>query len=68
MAVVAASSAPADQADTAERVRAVLTSLVHERQVLRRAGTDPAALEANRLSIVYWQQELSKRLIATRGR
>ena len=64
MAVVEASPDPADHAaDTADRVRSVLSSLVHERQALRYAGTDPAALEANRLAIVYWQQELSKRLI-----
>jgi hypothetical protein len=65
VAVVEPLPDPADQADTADRVRAVLTSLVGERQSLRRAGTDQAALEANRLAIVYWQQELSKRLIET---
>jgi hypothetical protein len=50
-------------ADTAGRIRVVLDSLVRERQALRHGGIDPAALEANRISIVYWQQELSKRLI-----
>jgi hypothetical protein len=59
VAVVDASPDPADQA------RAVLASLVGERQALRHHGTDRAALEANRLAIVYWQQELSKRLIET---
>ena len=68
MAVVVASPEPVDQADTAERIRAVLNSLVHERQALRHAGADQAALEANRLAIVYWQQELSKRLVETRAR
>jgi hypothetical protein len=63
MAVVGASPDPAGQADTADRVRAILSSLVRERQTLRHARTDRAALEANRLAIVYWQQELSKRLI-----
>jgi hypothetical protein len=63
MAVVATSPDGAGRAGKADRVRAVLASLVHERQALRYAGTDRAALEANRLAIVYWQQELSKRLI-----
>jgi hypothetical protein len=63
VALVEASSDPAGHADNTDRVRAVLASLVHERQTLRHAGTDRAALEANRLAIVYWQQELSKRLI-----
>ena len=63
MAVVETSPDAAGRAGNADRVRAVLASLVHERQALRYAGTDRAALEANRLAIVYWQQELSKRLI-----
>jgi hypothetical protein len=58
-----ASPAPTDQSNSADRIRLVLDSLVSERQALRHRGTDPAALEANRLAIVYWQQELSKRLI-----
>jgi hypothetical protein len=53
------------QRETEERIRGVLESLVSERQGLRRAGTDRAALEANRLAIVYWQQRLSHRLIET---
>jgi hypothetical protein len=53
------------QADTEDRIRQVLNSLVRERQELRRRGTDRATLEANRIAIVYWQQELSKRLIQT---
>jgi hypothetical protein len=56
-------STHSDQYDTSDRIRRVLDSLVQERQELRRRNTDPAALEANRLAIVYWQQELSKRLI-----
>ena len=63
MAVVETPPDGAGRAGNADRVRAVLASLVHERQALRYAGTDWAALEANRLAIVYWQQELSKRLI-----
>jgi hypothetical protein len=53
----------ANHANTEERIRLVLNSLVRERQELRRRGTDQAALEANRVGIIYWQQELSKRLI-----
>ena len=61
--VIVASPAPTDQSNSADRIRLVLDSLVSERQALRHLGNDPAALEANRLAIVYWQQELSKRLI-----
>ncbi len=55
----------ADQSDTADRIRMTLDSLVRERQELRHRGTDPAALEANRIALVYWQKELSRRLIET---
>ena len=60
-----ASPTLAHQANTEDRIRGVLNSLVRERQELRRRGTDRATLEANRIAIVYWQQELSKRLIET---
>jgi hypothetical protein len=43
----------------------MLASLVRERQELRHRGTDPAALEANRIALVYWQQELSRHLSET---
>ena len=59
---------PTDRAGAAERIRAILDTLVHERQALRHAGNDQAALEANRLAIVYWQQELSSRLIEVGAR
>ena len=45
-----------------ERVREILTRLRVERDNLRRTSTDKAALEANRLSIVYWQSRLSNSL------
>jgi hypothetical protein len=61
--VIVASPARTDQSNSADLIRLVLDSLVNERQALRHRGTDPAAIEANRLAIVYWQQELSKRLI-----
>jgi hypothetical protein len=68
VALVEASPDPAGREDATERVRAVLASLVHERQTLRSGRTDRAALEANRLAIVYWQQELSRRLIENGAR
>ena len=68
MAVVGPSPEHAVRADTADRIRAILNTLVHERQTLRYAGNDQAALEANRLAIVYWQQELSSRLIEVGAR
>ena len=69
MAVVAVpASDSADRAETLDRIRAILNTLVHERQALRHAGTDQPALEANRLAIVYWQQELSSRLIEAGAR
>ena len=52
----------AGEPENEARIRAVLDSLVHERQELRRSGVDAAALEANRLAIVYWQQALSLQL------
>ena len=56
----------AAQANTEDRIRVVLDSLVRERQELRRRGTDQPALEANRVGIIYWQQELSRRHIEAR--
>jgi hypothetical protein len=44
------------------RVREILTRLATEREGLRRDSADRAALEANRLSIVYWQSRLSRSL------
>jgi hypothetical protein len=63
-----ASPAFAHEGSAADRIREVLNSLVRERQTLRFRGADRDTLEANRISIVYWQQELSKRLIETSAR
>ena len=52
----------ATDVETEARIRAVLDSLVRERRELRRSEVERAALEANRLAIVYWQQALSSRL------
>jgi hypothetical protein len=43
----------------------VIDSLVSERQALRSSGADHATIEANRISLVYWQQELARALIAS---
>ena len=51
------------------RIRQILADLVHQRQSLRRASDSPETmlLEANRRSIVYWQAELARALLADRG-
>jgi hypothetical protein len=51
----------------ADAIRLILADLVHQRQRLRGAESDASLLEANRLSIVYWQSELSRALLAERG-
>lgn len=63
-APVAVKPSSAERAEATHRIRAVISSLVTERQALRDHGSDLAALEANRLALVYWQQELAKRLAA----
>jgi hypothetical protein len=45
-------------------IEEIIRKLVDERQRLRRCKTDAATLEANRLSIVYWQSQLSRSLLA----
>jgi hypothetical protein len=47
----------------AEHIRRILDRLVQERQQLRRTTADGAALEANRLALVYWQNELQRALL-----
>jgi hypothetical protein len=51
------------------RIREILADLVHQRQSLRGASdTDETVLlEANRRSIVYWQGELARAVLAERG-
>jgi hypothetical protein len=53
---------PVTLPDTAlgERIRAIVVSLVEERRQLREASAGVLELEANRLAIVYWQQELAR--------
>lgn len=49
------------------RIREILDDLVHQRQRLRSAPAEAELLEANRRSIVYWQTELSRALLAEQG-
>jgi len=49
------------------RIREILDDLVHQRQRLRSSPDEAGLLEANRRSIVYWQTELSRALLAEQG-
>lgn len=51
-----------------DTIQAIIRSAVNERQSMRRAGADKAALEANRRTIVYWQGRLARALIDSRAR
>jgi hypothetical protein len=42
------------------KIRAILDVLVRERQKMKQTATEPGLTEANRLSIVYWQSQLSR--------
>jgi hypothetical protein len=42
------------------QIESILADLILERQRLRRDNADKPLLEANRLAIVYWQQELTR--------
>jgi hypothetical protein len=45
-----------------ELIGRVLDSLVSERQRLRGSSVEPALLEANRMAIIYWQNELVREI------
>jgi hypothetical protein len=47
------------------RIHAILDNLIQERHRLRRDRSELPLLEANRLAIIYWQQELSRALAAS---
>ena len=47
-----------------DTAREIVHRLVLERQQLRRNGADEQALEANRLSLAYWQAEVNRALVA----
>jgi hypothetical protein len=44
----------------AGRVQAILESLIEERRRLRGDPDDASLLEANRIAIIYWQQQLER--------
>jgi hypothetical protein len=62
------SAAAAEPAARADRIREILEDLIRQRQLLRLGGTasESVLLEANRLSIVYWQTELARELLDRR--
>jgi hypothetical protein len=62
------SAAAAEPAARADRIREILEDLIRQRQLLRLGGTasESVLLEANRLSIVYWQTELARELLDQR--
>jgi hypothetical protein len=41
-------------------VQAILESLIDERRRLRGDRDDASLLEANRIAIIYWQQQLER--------
>jgi hypothetical protein len=47
-----------------EAARQIVRRLALERERLRRDGAAPEALEANRLSLAYWQGQMNRALIA----
>jgi hypothetical protein len=51
-----------------ETAQQIVHRLAIEREQMRRSGADPQALEANRLSLVYWQSEVNRSLIAAHRR
>jgi hypothetical protein len=57
---------PAAAGPSTGRIHAILDNLIRERQRLRNAAYEESLLEANRLAIVYWQQELTRALAAQR--
>lgn len=62
------SAAAAEPAARTDRIREILKDLIRQRQLLRLGGTasESVLLEANRLSIVYWQTELARELLDQR--
>ena|SRR5215468_10678631 len=58
---------PGGAGPSAGRIHSILDSLIRERQRLRNAAHEESLLEANRLAIVYWQQELTRALAARSG-
>jgi hypothetical protein len=57
------------EATRSDRIHEILADLISQRQSLRlrATGSDSGLLEANRLSIVYWQTELARALVTEHG-
>jgi hypothetical protein len=51
-----------------DAARAILNDLIRQRQQMQGADCDRSPLEANRLAIVFWQQELRRAIEAKHGR
>ena len=50
----------------ASDIRSIIDKLVQERQALRAAGADRAALDANRHALAYWQLALTQHAVQER--
>jgi hypothetical protein len=59
MAGAAMTAAPSLEGELVDQIRRIVVSLVNERQQMSSA-VDAIELEANRLAIVYWQEELTR--------
>jgi hypothetical protein len=55
---------PVRDAGATSSVRRVIDSLVIERQRLRRDNAGSALLDANRIALRYWQEQLAKLAVA----
>ena len=51
-----------------DAARTILSDLIRQRQRMQGTDCDKDLLEANRLAIVFWQQELRRAIKATQGR
>jgi hypothetical protein len=51
-----------------DAARAILNDLIRQRQRMQGTDCDRELLEANRLAIVFWQQELRRAIEAQHGR
>jgi hypothetical protein len=51
-----------------DAARAILNDLIRQRQRMQGTDCERSLLEANRLAIVFWQQELRRAIDAKHGR
>jgi hypothetical protein len=54
------SAGPAQQTARERTIRAILDDLIRQRRAIEARGADEGLRQANRLGIVYWQQELRR--------